>query len=182
MISRIVPNGGNQVSWSFVLANRRGENRGNGSIYPSATFLYHFVSTGQAVLVKNVELEISQDHPARDITIHAMIQRTLLRQTRALSSSIRSAPRSSLSRSQFLPANRLAARPLASSRWYATEPEAKKEGEAAAASEGKPEEKAEDPVKKELEAKDKEILDLKVCAPSATSLTSKHTELTRRSY
>jgi molecular chaperone GrpE len=93
-----------------------------------------------------------------------MIQRTLLRQTRALSSSIRSAPRAPLTRSQFLPANRLAARPLASSRWYATEPEAKNDGEAAAAAEGKAEEKTEDPVKKELEAKDKEIVDLKVRA------------------
>jgi molecular chaperone GrpE len=105
-----------------------------------------------------------------------MIQRTLLRQTRALSSSIRSAPRSSLTRSQFLPANRLAARPLASSRWYATEPEAKADGEAAAA-EGKTEEKTEDPVKKELEAKDKEIIDLKVCA-IATSLNSDLAKLT----
>jgi len=103
-------------------------------------------------------------HPARDITNLVMIQRTLLRQTRALSSSIRSAPRASLARSQFLPANRLAARPLASSRWYATEPEAKKDGEAA--EEGKAEEKTEDPVKKELEAKEKEIIELKVCAPS----------------
>ncbi|TVY80993.1 GrpE protein-like protein, partial [Lachnellula suecica] len=96
---------------------------------------------------------------ARDNTNIAMIQRTLLRQTRALSSSIRPAARTALSRPQFLPANRLAARPLASSRWYATEPEAKKDGEAAA--EGKAEETAEDPAKKELEAKNKEIIDLK---------------------
>ena len=101
---------------------------------------------------------------ARDNTNIAMIQRTLLRQSRALSSSIRSAPRTALSRSQLIPANRLAARPLASARWYATEPEAKKDGEAAAA-EGKAEEKAEDPVKKELEAKEKEIIDMKVCLP-----------------
>ncbi|TVY17151.1 Mitochondrial GrpE protein-like protein [Lachnellula arida] len=89
-----------------------------------------------------------------------MIQRTLLRQTRALSSSIRSAPRTAVSRPQFLPATRLPARPLASARWYATEPEAKKDGEAAAA-EGKTEAKVEDPKKKELEAKEREIIDLK---------------------
>jgi molecular chaperone GrpE len=93
-----------------------------------------------------------------------MIQRTLFRQSRALSSSIRSAPRTALSQPQFLPANRLAARPLASARWYATEPEAKKDGEAAA-TEGKAEEQKEDPVKKELEAKEKEIIDLKVFLP-----------------
>ncbi|TVY35459.1 GrpE protein-like protein, mitochondrial [Lachnellula occidentalis] len=87
-----------------------------------------------------------------------MIQRTLLRQTRALSSSIRSAPRTAISRPQFLPANRLSARPLASARWYATEPEAKKDSEAA---EGKTEAKAEDPIKKDLETKEREIIDLK---------------------
>jgi molecular chaperone GrpE len=110
-----------------------------------------------------------------------MIQRTLLRQTRALSSSIRPVPISPLTRSQFLPANRLAARPLASSRWYATEPEAKKEGETAAAAEGKAEEKTEDPVKKELEAKDKEIVDLKVRA-IATSLKPNQGKLIICSY
>ncbi|TVY57336.1 GrpE-like protein, mitochondrial, partial [Lachnellula cervina] len=92
-----------------------------------------------------------------------MIQRTLLRQTRALSSSIRSAPRTAISRPQFLPATRLPARPLASARWYATEPEAKKDGEAAAAAaaEGKTEAEVADPKKKELEAKEREIIDLK---------------------
>jgi len=90
-----------------------------------------------------------------------MIQRTLLRQSRALSFSVRSAHRTALSRPQFLPANRLAARPSASARWYATEPEAKKDGEAAAAGEGMAEDQKEDPVKKELETKEKEIIDLK---------------------
>jgi molecular chaperone GrpE len=49
-------------------------------------------------------------------------------------------------------------------RWYSTEPETKK-AEGGAAAEPKIEEKsaeAEDPAKKELEAKNKEIIDLKV--------------------
>jgi hypothetical protein len=93
-----------------------------------------------------------------------MIQRTLLCQSRALSSSLRSAPRTSLSRPQFLSSQSSLAslsrsRPFTSSRWYSTKPEAKNtEGEAAPAAE------AVDPVKKELEEKNKEILDLKVCA------------------
>lgn len=59
-----------------------------------------------------------------------------------------------------MPVNRLAARSL---RWYVTEPEAEKEGEGAAPTQGKTEEegKIEDPLKKELEAKNKEIIDLK---------------------
>jgi molecular chaperone GrpE len=95
-----------------------------------------------------------------------MIPRTLLRQTRAVSSSIRAAPRSSLARPQFRQSNLSfapASRP-APSRWYSTEPETKKaEGDATAEpkTEGKSGE-AEDPAKKELEAKNKEIIDLKV--------------------
>jgi molecular chaperone GrpE len=91
-----------------------------------------------------------------------MIQRTLLRQSRALGSCIRSTPKASLARPQFQVARQnlnAFSRPAAS-RWYATEPEAKKEGEAA---EGKSAE-AEDPVNKELEAKNKEIVELKVGA------------------
>jgi hypothetical protein len=82
-----------------------------------------------------------------------MIQRTLLRQSRALSSSLRSAPRTCLSRPQFLSsqpslASLSRSRPFTSSRWYSTEPEAKNtEGEAAPAAE------AVDPVKKELDEK-----------------------------
>ncbi|KAH8687633.1 putative GrpE protein like protein, mitochondrial [Tricladium varicosporioides] len=86
-----------------------------------------------------------------------MIQRTFLRQSRAFSSSVRSATKAPLLRSQFLPTNRSLARPTAASRWYATEPEAKKVDETK--EEGKNGE--EDPVKKELEAKSKEITDLK---------------------
>jgi hypothetical protein len=95
---------------------------------------------------------------------HIMIQRTLLRQSRVFSSSLRFTPRTSLARPQFLPQTSLASisrtRPLTSSRWYSTEPEARNaEGEAAPAAA-----EAADPVKKELEEKNKEILDLKVCA------------------
>jgi hypothetical protein len=109
------------------------------------------------------------DHQARDITNSTMIPRTLFRQTRALSSSIRTVPRSSLARPQFRPSNLSLAQAsrLATSRWYTTEPETKKaEGDAAAASaETKTEEKTsegEDPARKELEAKNREIIDLKV--------------------
>jgi molecular chaperone GrpE len=103
-----------------------------------------------------------------------MIQRTLLRHSRALASCRPAAPRSSLIRSQFRPANAAFAplsRQVPATRFYATEPEAKAEGKAAAAEENVKEngekngaEEAEDPVKKELEAKNKEIIDLKVCA------------------
>jgi len=91
-----------------------------------------------------------------------MIQRTLLRQSRALSSSIRSSPRASLARPQFRPSPAFpTSQRIASSRWYSSEPEAKKEGDAAEIkAEGKTE-GAEDAAKKELEAKNKEIVDLK---------------------
>jgi len=97
-----------------------------------------------------------------------MIPRTLFRQGRALSSSIRTVPYSSLAQPQVRPSN-LAFAPAsrrATSRWYSTEPETKKaEGEAAADADTKTEGKnaeAEDLAKKELEAKNREIIDLKV--------------------
>merc|ERR1711939_1002976 len=87
-----------------------------------------------------------------------MIQRTLLRQSRVLSSSVRSAaPRTSLARPQFRPApTALGVSRQAAIRWYSSEPEAKDE-------EVKKDEKSEgeDPAKKELEAKNKEILELR---------------------
>lgn len=94
-----------------------------------------------------------------------MIQRTLLRQSRALSSCIQSSPRISLARPQFRPSKLSFApssRAFTSSRWLGAESEANKEEGDAAAEEGK---KAEDgdPLKKELEAKNREIIDLKVC-------------------
>jgi molecular chaperone GrpE len=52
------------------------------------------------------------------------------------------------------------ARPVVS-RWYATEPEAKPEEGEAAKTENKAAE-TEDPAKKELESKNREVLDLKV--------------------
>jgi molecular chaperone GrpE len=100
-----------------------------------------------------------------------MIQRTLLRHSRALASCTQPAPRTLVSRSQFRPRNVAfapASRPLAAARFYATEPESKAE-ETAAEGNGKDEKtngveaEAEDPVKKELESKNKEIIDLKVC-------------------
>jgi molecular chaperone GrpE len=92
-----------------------------------------------------------------------MIQRTLLRQSRALSSCIRSTPKAPLARPQFQAVSQSVtgfSRPVAS-RWYATEPEGKQgEGEATNAETKATE--AEDLTKKELEAKSKEIVDLKV--------------------
>ncbi|PBP22003.1 GrpE protein [Diplocarpon rosae] len=91
-----------------------------------------------------------------------MIQRTLFRQSMRLA---QSAPRTSLVRPQFRPAfsSRSA---VAAARWYSAEPEAKNE-EAKKDQDNKDEEKkdgdhsAEDPAKKELEAKNKEIIELK---------------------
>jgi molecular chaperone GrpE len=102
-----------------------------------------------------------------------------LRHTRSLASCKQSAPRNLLTRPQFRPANVALApvsRPLAA-RFYATEPESKAaEGEAAAAEGAKEngaEAEAEDPMKKELEAKNKEIIDLKVCADIAPLQTTR---------
>lgn len=102
-----------------------------------------------------------------------MIQRILLRQSRALASCRKSAyPLNPLIRSQLRPANAAFApvsRQIAATRFYATEPQAKADGEAAAPeSNGKDNGEngtgeVEDPLKKELEAKNKEIIDLKVC-------------------
>jgi len=91
-----------------------------------------------------------------------MIQRTLLRKSRSLASCIRSNPRTSLARPQFF-RNTVAtvSRPVVASRWYATEPETKKD-DAAAETKGKEtESETVDPLKKDLEAKDKEIIELK---------------------
>ena len=80
-----------------------------------------------------------------------------------MSSSIRSTSKTPLARPQFQAARqKLTAfsRPVAS-RWYATEPEAKQAEGDAEKKETKPAE-AEDPVKKELEVKNKEVIELKV--------------------
>ena len=102
-------------------------------------------------------------------TTASMISRTVFRQSKALASCMRSASRQSLARPQFRSAIisfPSTSRQISQLRRYSTEPEAKKEGEAAAAAEtnGKAEE-TEDPLKKELEAKSKEIIELKVCRP-----------------
>ncbi|KAK6607857.1 mitochondrial co-chaperone [Botrytis cinerea] len=91
-----------------------------------------------------------------------MNSRTLLRQSsRALSSSLRSSAARQPLRSQFHNNTSLAAqvasRQFQGRRFYATEPEAKKDEPAAE----KKDAEAEDPSKKALEAKDKEILELK---------------------
>jgi molecular chaperone GrpE len=93
-----------------------------------------------------------------------MIQRTLLRQSRALGPCTRSSPRTSLVRPQFRPSNISFAptsRAFTSSKWLGAELQAKKEDGEAAAEEGKKGED-EDPMKKELEVKNREIIDLKV--------------------
>lgn len=92
-----------------------------------------------------------------------MIPRTLFRQSRTLSSSIRAAPRTSLATSQFRSSHLPLAQSsrLGTARWYSSEPEAKKDGEAG--KEGEKSVGVEDATKKELEAKNKEIIDLKVC-------------------
>lgn len=97
-----------------------------------------------------------------------MIQRTLFRHSKALTPCIRSASRTSLARPQFLPRTVVApvSTPMDASRWYATEPEAKKEDASAGTREGTSKEsegEAGDPLQKELEIKEKEIIDLKVC-------------------
>ncbi|KAF7898319.1 hypothetical protein EAF00_004765 [Botryotinia globosa] len=91
-----------------------------------------------------------------------MNSRTLLRQSsRALSSSLRSSAARQPLRSQFHNNTSLAAqvasRQFQGRRFYATEPEAKKDEPAAE----KKDSEVEDPSKKALEAKDKEILELK---------------------
>jgi molecular chaperone GrpE len=101
-----------------------------------------------------------------------MIQRTLLRQSsRALSSSLRTSASRQATRSQFRSNTPLiaqaASRQFQGRRWYATEPEAKKDETEGEKKEGEEKsdskQEVEDPVKKELEAKNREIIDLKVC-------------------
>jgi molecular chaperone GrpE len=93
-----------------------------------------------------------------------------------LSSNIRSIPRSSLARPQSRPSN-LSFAPAASpatSNWYSTEPETK-QTERDAAAEAKTDakrEEAENPVRKELEAKNREIIDLKVLRHSTSTSIS----------
>jgi molecular chaperone GrpE len=106
------------------------------------------------------------------ILTNNMISRTVFRQSKALAACVRSTSKPLLARPQFRPASLAfasASRPISSARWYSTESEVK-EGEAAAT--GQSAQEAEDPIKKELNAKDKEITELKVCDSSSHSLTN----------
>lgn len=99
----------------------------------------------------------------------AMIRRAFLTQFRVAGASLRSLPKSSLLWPRIQTGNasivhRL--RPVTTTRWYATEPEQGRvaEGEAETPGETLPDSsRADDAVKQELEAKNKEIIDLKVC-------------------
>lgn len=100
-----------------------------------------------------------------------MIQRSLLRQSRALSSNL---PRNLATLPSRYSSSPLRILPIPASRsflpkWYSTTPETKAEASEASAAEssevmsGKDEVEApEDPLKKELETKNREIIDLKV--------------------
>ena len=108
-------------------------------------------------------MEIFLDGIARHAitTKPAMIQRILLHQSRSLASCVRSTPRTSIARLQ--PPRSIIApvsRPVGASRWYATEPGAKKDDAFVESKETDGE--ATDPLKKDLEAKDREIIELKV--------------------
>jgi hypothetical protein len=140
---------------------KRGQSEHSGLPQGSAAIALEIYSTVR--FSKNITCSPIHKHATTSPT---MIPRTLLRQTRAVSSSIRTIPRTSLARPQFRQSNLSFARTSrpATARWYSTEPETQK-AEGAAAAESKTEEKsaeAEDPAKKELEAKNKEIIDLKV--------------------
>lgn len=104
------------------------------------------------------------------INHHNMIQRTLLRQSQVLATNVSRSFRPSPSH-LYSPPLRIplvsTSRALAS-RCYSTEqtPESDIDGEASSAETNQPgEQEAEDPHKKEVEAKDREITDLKVRAP-----------------
>lgn len=113
-----------------------------------------------------------------------MIQRTLLRQSRALRTCIKpSSPRSTILPSHRFPTQLVASsRPLFTRRWYSAEVE--KNGAAETATEGekvegeKAEEagEAENPLAAELEKKNKEIIELKVCSLKLLTTVRKYTD------
>jgi molecular chaperone GrpE len=98
----------------------------------------------------------------------AMIQRTFLTPFRVAGASIRILSRSTLLRPQYRASNTSivqSLRPVTAARWYATEPEQRKapEGESEITGEAQKDSvQADDAAKKELEAKNKEIIELKV--------------------
>ena len=117
-----------------------------------------------------------------------MIQRHLLRQSRAftsLSQSVTHISRTSPTPFRLLPFQ--PSRPVAASQCYSTTAEASSstEGEASAAqetqSETKPKTSEAESREKELEAKNKEIIDLKVRTPPHHQMSNVYTETTNQS-
>lgn len=107
-----------------------------------------------------------------------MLRQALFTNARAVRSAIPAASRTAFALgAQAQQAARpavFASLPVRTARWYSSENgkdgAEKKDGEAAKAEEGKKEE-VEDPLKKKLEAKEKEVVDLKVCIfPSLSGL------------
>jgi molecular chaperone GrpE len=101
-----------------------------------------------------------------------MLRRELIRQTRALTSSTFSRPlsiarprsRTQLSRRSLQPSSFRPLSPRLFQRWQSTDTETKSEDGAPSPEDAKPAEpKDEDPLQKEVEAKNREIIDLKVC-------------------
>ncbi len=101
---------------------------------------------------------------SRFLQCHNMIQRSLLRQSRVASSSVRARYRAPITRSHFPPVRIYQPLGGIARRWQSTTTD----GNGKASSETSTNEvspnaaKEEDPIKKELEAKNKEIIDLKV--------------------
>ena len=102
--------------------------------------------------------------PSQLLQCHTMIQRSLLRQSRVASSSIRAQYKALITRSHF-PLVRIY-QPLGATarRWQSTTTDSNGDANSAASTNGASSEaaKEEDPIKKELEAMNKEIIDLKV--------------------
>lgn len=96
--------------------------------------------------------------------IHIMIQRSLLRQSRAFCAKSRYTPTTSLIRSQVTPLRTRSLQERIAVRYYTSTDTLKDDAssDAAAAEASQSEIKDGDPVKKDLESKNKEIIDLKV--------------------
>lgn len=106
-----------------------------------------------------------------------MLRQALFTNARAIRSAAVATRTSSVLRTQAQLAARpaLASLPVRTTRWYSAE--ANKEGEKKEGEEAKAEEKeVEDPVKKKLEAKEKEVIDLKVRKIFSRQKTSDETQ------
>ncbi|KAK0513847.1 hypothetical protein JMJ35_003569 [Cladonia borealis] len=92
-----------------------------------------------------------------------MIQRSLLRQSRVASSSIRAQYKAPITRSHFPPVRIYQPLGATARRWQSTTTDSNGDANSAASTNGASSEaaKEEDPIKKELEAKNKEIIDIK---------------------